>query len=544
MSSSRYSQRILKRRTLIQISSNTSTSAKTTLKVLQQLPNEIILAIVAPLAFNDLKSTRLLSKAWCSCASVFLFANLSISPNKEDLQVFEAITNHPLLGKCVRHLWYNGSEFLLRLSKRQYLIELWRHDVSSYIFHLPGWFHGPSSDPEINSWIRQNILSPMGKAEAMVKFRNAKFLKDGYQNYHEHAIYQQRCLRDGEFYERLVQGLQKLDFLATVNLECQWGSGSAPLEPGKGSNLARNWSIFHCRPRRWSWRPAKRRGYLQAPDGAEHYRILVSALSHAQRRIRSFRTGECYRSTVPPYVFDRSRKTRSAKPTSFHHDNITAFSGMEELVLRFADYGEANTVELFRNVAGLPAVLGTMHCLKGLELQLPDSWHEDDLPNYYTYDQVFPEKMLWDKMKLLNLSQISIGATDLILLLLDAMPALTHLELDEIMLSQGSWEEVFEAIKKMHRLCASPISDYVGLYRPGGRELSQDYNICGLYGKLGSYVVYGGRHPCLRSEQPNSAAEEYTKGLEPELRQRLMDLDNLSSKVEDVGETSLFVEER
>lgn len=109
----------------------------------------------------------------------------------------------------------------------------------------------------------------------MDKFRNAKFINDRNQKYHEHAIYQQKCLRDGTFYERLVEGLRKLDFLTAVTLECRWSSANKPLEPGKGSHLARTWSIFHCSPRSWYWPPSKNRESLGGPDGAEHYRIFV-----------------------------------------------------------------------------------------------------------------------------------------------------------------------------------------------------------------------------------------------------------------------------
>lgn len=133
-----------KRKILAQRSSSISfpneALARTTPILPMQLPNEIILAIVAPLAFDDLKSARLLSKAWSPCASVYLFANLSISPNQEDLEVFEAITQHSQLSECVCHLWYIASEFLLHLSKRQYSMDvrekLWQQSISLHPQHL------------------------------------------------------------------------------------------------------------------------------------------------------------------------------------------------------------------------------------------------------------------------------------------------------------------------------------------------------------------------------------------------------------------------
>ena len=263
----------------------------------------------------------------------------------------------------------------------------------------------------------------------------------------------------------------------------------------------------------------------------------MSALVEAQRHIRAFRTGPGMWSAVPPYVFDRSRKTRSAQPINFYDDNVTALSGVEELVLRFATYGSAKTWEWFKNISAFPTILGSWDRLKGLELRLPDGMYNYP-PLYYTYDQVFPKSMRWDNMKLLKLFQISIGATGLILLLLDGMPELENLEIGEIMLSQGSWEGTFEALKQMHRLCGFQIKDeYAILYHYGGKEFEEDYLYRSgrLYDDVATYVVSGGRHPCLESGQPDSAASEYTRGLEPEIRQRLIGLDSLSSEVEDTA---------
>lgn len=176
-----------KRRKLVKSSSNPSWATKalgrTATPVPLHLPNEIILAILAPLAFNDLKSTRLLSKPWCFCASTLLLTSISVSPNKEGLKIFKAITEHPQLRKCVRHLWYGGSEFLLDLSKRQYLKDLWRQWRHWHSDHtLLEFLHG--SDTDISSWVRYVVHNNMGCADVMAKFRNAKFVKDGYQKYH------------------------------------------------------------------------------------------------------------------------------------------------------------------------------------------------------------------------------------------------------------------------------------------------------------------------------------------------------------------------
>lgn len=546
MSPSRQSQQrkpkyIKRTKSSSSIGFSVKTRSKTILTARPNLPIEITLAIVELLEFDDLKSTRLLSETWSSCASTILFAAISVSPNKEDLEVFEAITQHPQLSKFVRELTYDGSEFLLHLSKHQYLNQLCRQTLSLHEGNpSQAWLdelHSP--DTEINSWVQKLFQDRDYHGVAMAKFRKAKFVNEGYQKYHEHAIYQQECLQDGTFFKRLIQGLEKLDFLTEVYLECRWGDNRKVSELRKRSHLARNWNTFHCSPTSWVWGPRTNRNPpIKISDGAEHYGILVSALGQAQRRIRGFYIDAG--SAVPPYVFDKSRKTRSAKPLQFHNDNLTAFSGVEELTLRFANYGQEHTAhkttKMCQNIVGLPAILGSMDHLKELRLRLPGAAYHPS-PNIYTYDQVFPKHMRWDSMRLLSLYQISIGARDLVLLILDAMPGLRELGIGEVFLSQGSWEGVFEALKQMPGLCHLDLTGGANFYHHGGEGLVKGrrpesvrdlWPFIKLFNRVATYVRYGGRHPCLERRLPDSAAKEYTACLGPVLQQRLLALDRTS----------------
>ena len=56
------------------------------------LPNELILDICGYLANPDLKACRFVSKSWSDSASVYLFSKIYISPRKEDIEVFNLIT--------------------------------------------------------------------------------------------------------------------------------------------------------------------------------------------------------------------------------------------------------------------------------------------------------------------------------------------------------------------------------------------------------------------------------------------------------------------
>ena len=53
-----------------------------------------------------------------------LLDRLYISPSKENLKAFEAITQHPILSNYVHRLIYDAKEFLPKLSKKQYIREI------------------------------------------------------------------------------------------------------------------------------------------------------------------------------------------------------------------------------------------------------------------------------------------------------------------------------------------------------------------------------------------------------------------------------------
>ena len=56
------------------------------------LPDEIALAIISPLERPDFKSARLVSNNWSLCTAKIILDIIYISPPKEDVDVFKAIT--------------------------------------------------------------------------------------------------------------------------------------------------------------------------------------------------------------------------------------------------------------------------------------------------------------------------------------------------------------------------------------------------------------------------------------------------------------------
>ena len=68
------------------------------------IPNKIILQIFQLLEKSDLKSARLVKKTWTVVAAKLLFDQVYVSPHSENLEVFTAIAQHPLLSQCIKTL--------------------------------------------------------------------------------------------------------------------------------------------------------------------------------------------------------------------------------------------------------------------------------------------------------------------------------------------------------------------------------------------------------------------------------------------------------
>ena len=88
-----------------------------------------------------------------------------------------------------------------------------------------------------------------------------------------------------------------------------------------------------------------------------------------------------------------------------------------------------------------------------------------------------------------------------------------ELWLDMVELLTGTWEGVIECMtQSMHLLRFDTSSGPQFLHRGGTDFFSENY---ADPDEIEEYVENGGRHPCLRSDQPDSAAQEYvTKDLE------------------------------
>lgn len=94
---------------------------------------------------------------------------------------------------------------------------------------------------------------------------------------------------------------------------------------------------------------------------------------------------------------------------------------------------------------------------------------------------------------------MSTSAKDLVQLLTKGMPQLQVLRCRRVLLVEGRWEGVIECIKRsmtLQQLCL----DWDGrrLWRSEIRDKDVE-----------QYVLHGDRHPCLLSDEPDSASEKF-----------------------------------
>lgn len=508
------------------------------------LPNEIYLSVFVRLNRTDLKSCRLVSTLWCSCASKFLFDEICVSSAKVDLEAFETITQSALLSGCVRHLRYDGTEFLKGLSKQQYINELWNQKPQFVEDEKENFLPWDTTDAEINEWVNVVTCNRLSFQETLEKFQTSQLIEKGYQEYQRQATYQQSLLGSDHLLQRLTQGLRKLESLRSVTLEGSWRYMRRFKQRETGSYLARHWDPYHCRPQSWCWGEAS--PYLNediwythnGPDGARHYRMVTSALVQSRRHITSFASftnfGTFHHLSpgLPPTLFGSSGYATRERMEDVDMDLI-AFSNLERFALRLAAYaksweeGEA-TPKIFKNIDHLPRLLQSMQHLKHLELNLSPDLSAP--PILYTNEQVFPKGTIWPSLRSLILIDLSITAMDLLHFVLYRTPNLKHLKLGGISLLEGTWEGFFEALAQSRHLSSFNLADDTYLFHRGGQDFLTDERDFPGSEDLENYVVRGGRHPCLNKDQPDSAARKYLDQFDDLIREHLVQLGDASNK--------------
>ena len=431
------------------------------------IPNEVVVEILSFLGKADLKSARCVSKTWCCFASDFLFDQIYISANPVDLDIFEAISKHPTLRHCVRHLIYDLNVFDNQIQKRRYY---YQEAPRRRPFTL---------DSEVCEWLNEDEAEATDrKPQRDLLTGKCLLLEQGYRKYQEYARQAQRVMDSGKLAITLLRGLGQFNKLTSVQFGYLWdeinlggprkgmfvppSACSRELQPRApynlpfnvltvyivGSPLVRSWDPFVTRPNTFF----NGDGQEASKNGVRHFQILTRALSAADKKPKTLifkgLQDRDYTLGLRNVLFDRG--------IDLGHDFvqlIASISGVERFeldILAMSVIGRNwSHVDERPPIEGLASLLGSMSCLKHLVLVLPEPFGFHTLD---TVDKVFPKVNSWVSLETLRLDNTSTSAGHLLHLFTVQMPNLKNLQLGETLLGEGTWRNVFEALAQSKQL--------------------------------------------------------------------------------------------
>lgn len=495
------------------------------------LPNEVLLRLLHLLDKDELKTTRLVSKSWCSCASEYLFDTIYVSTQDEDYDVFEAITQHPILSSCVRMLQYDSVAFAATYSIFNYVQRLWIQ--MTFMVHRDPDGHCDSfddADPDVNKLVDLLRKRPKGSgdgvdaylAEAHKLCVGMHFIQQGYADWKRRAEHEEKLKASSGFLTELVQGLRKLTRLESVRLRGDWPSlhdelsstASLPMID-HDSPLARQWNILQAFPLHWYWGPNN--SPHEYPNGIAEFRTLTTALALADKQPRIFQCD----SSIPPTAFNLDESTRMS---SCWLRCLDAYAGLHYLELNLASYGDEPDLREQDKLKGLHSLLSNVKDLRHLELTLPEDYENPpERAKLFCYDKTFPRSVQWLKLEYFRVKNLSLHLKDFIQLFSSlSMKNLERLEIGNMELLSGTWKAGIQILKCLAwNLDAFRILPFSYLYE-GSPERSRfvdeedDIDQQDFYQDIQDYVVNGRedldiRHPKLLSIHPPETSVEYLR---------------------------------
>lgn len=486
------------------------------------LPYELKVAVLAQLDRRDLKTVRLVSREWNALATNPLFDKVYVSCRAPDLEVFRNITRHPVISTCVKELVYDGSTFIRDLSFRGYFDQVF-DAVRLLALQADSDIRFESADVQINEFCRD-----FQRRDSEIYGSHGKdtFLFEGYQIYREYSAFEWQGIECGWFFDELSTGLGSLKGLRSVVLDHHfWESNFFKfLRPKRlrfdaslsGSPLSRIWNPFHLGPVGWQHLPDLDIG---GPRITAQFHMLTRAICETNKEITSLQISD-NDGCIPHQALTVSTLTNS----DVGHF-MTAYSGLRCLDIKIA----ADSADHQDALIVLPDLLRQTYGLEKLSLHFSKDVRHFSLVPKYRYEEVFPALGSWPELKELSLFGLKIGGWELLILVL-RQARLRRLELGDIELLDGTWEGVIEGL---HRLPGvSELHMGIKLAQRRGTVLRPDgpfpcmkgFVQRGLLRRIESYVVCGGRHPCLTPESDPDTALRWLQDLMPRNQLEKMNL--------------------
>lgn len=446
------------------------------------LPVELKTMVTDYMECSELKVLRLVSWDWSSLVTPLLFWHVYISPRREDLEVFNSITRHPVLSTYVKEVVYDVSRFEFGISPRAYFDRL--------CDNLRRCFINRSLKAD---WPSDHLVTALksggSQDEIYGKHKDDSFVDEGYREWQRHAWYEEWTTRtpwtstQGVLVKTLCEGLTRTskvsDFVVTGSLWRYHVDETLSLDPRySGCPSMRNWKALYARP------------ILDSDtEGMDIvFRNTAYALSLAQRvidlalcdGISYFRSSSVPTSLVQPAITDSILDTFLYTCTRLESLNIELPTHIHDRHWEF--------------LSVLPKMLDHMKKLRDLTLSV----------SLLSYNQVFPCDGYWPQLTHLEILLLRTGGHELVSFLAKRLPQLKWLDLFKVDLVNGSWEGVIEGMRHMTHL------NYLSLGEGNVNDLrhhngafyvspqsDSNHTHAQFIKDLENYVVTGGRHPSL-----------------------------------------------
>ncbi len=212
-----------------------------------------------------------------------MFDRIYISPAREDLEVFKAISNHPILSKSVHEIIYDCSEFSIRYSPRDWFYDFWFLAITQGKFKIKR-ARSPDSDARLLDCYNDICEKKPKIQEAWKNCEKQPFVGEHFRTWRGYAERQRSVQEDGTFQAELTSGLRAFSALHTISMNC-W-----PPKITYGSPLGRSWKPYLPKPLQVSWLSRKESVQRGRPHGSKQYSLITKALAASQRRIQGFST--------------------------------------------------------------------------------------------------------------------------------------------------------------------------------------------------------------------------------------------------------------
>lgn len=516
-----------------------------------ELPNEIVLMVIDYLPQPCRKRMRLVCRTWAALGANGLIDRVYISPFEKDLDVFDAITRHPVFSRAIKHLVYDSAQFASDIeTDADYFRALCDCTGNHRMAYMT---YDTTFKPEFRDLRRaivDSLVEPSiflsGSQPGLQRCQTLAAFVDGYRQYLHHAK-EMSIIAAASWVDRVDRGLKQMRSVESITIRNSWNmifehrhdypqeiissfdfphatKGYAIVDRNGmrlvGSPLARSWSPAYLQPRSiesHNDHDPIHGSPSAVSDGVVELSQVLQRINSAgmMQHIKKFVVSEYSDALggVSPYAFLNN--------TGIDMQFTSLSTSLRILDLKLASSIAEPARQPMLDLQIFKRFLEAAQCLESMTLFLPcreDDFEARDVHSLYHFALVFPKSSTWNLPRLrgLWLHGLRASYSELVTLLVLNCPNLDYLNLSYFQLKDGYWEDIIEGLRRLPDYLASDFdekgllcsTDDLFLQWADTEERYEDGDR-GFSYSISKYISDGGRHPCLARDAPDSASTKY-----------------------------------